>query len=112
VIGVVLSGAGADGALDLQAIKLGDGSTFAQYWGSARFPSMPINAIETRCVGFVLCPNEVAREVTPLTRRAARPAGVVPSVFVAADKAGPRQEDVLGRCFREAVRPTSLWHTL
>jgi CheB methylesterase len=102
VIGVVLSGAGSDGALDIEAIKLGGGSTFAQYWGSARFPSMPINAIETGCMGFVLRPNEIARKVTRLTRRAARPADGARSGFVAADKAGPRQEDVVGRRLCEA----------
>ncbi len=67
-IGVVLSGAGCDGALGLQAIKKGGGSTFAQYPGSARFPSMPINAIEAGGVGFVLRPNEIAHELTRLIR--------------------------------------------
>ena len=56
-IGVVLSGEGSDGALGIQALKQGGGATLAQYPGSARFPSMPISAIETGCVGFVLRPN-------------------------------------------------------
>jgi two-component system CheB/CheR fusion protein len=63
-IGVVLSGAGSDGALGVCAIKGTGGITFAQYPGSARFPSMPISAIETRCVGWVLRPNEIALELT------------------------------------------------
>ena len=63
-IGVVLSGEGSDGAFGVQAIKQRSGATFAQYPGSARFPSMPINAIETGCVRFVLRPNEIARELT------------------------------------------------
>jgi two-component system CheB/CheR fusion protein len=66
-IGVVLSGVGSDGALGIQAIKQAGGTTFAQYPGSARFPSMPISAIETGCVGFVLRPNEIAREVKLLS---------------------------------------------
>jgi two-component system CheB/CheR fusion protein len=66
-IGVVLSGQGSDGALGIQAIRQGGGATLAQYPGSARFPSMPINAIETGCVGFVLRPNEIAHELARLT---------------------------------------------
>ena len=66
-IGVVLSGEGSDGALGIQAIEKCGGATFAQYPGSARFPSMPINAIETGCVRFVLRPNEIARELTRLS---------------------------------------------
>ena len=66
-IGVVLSGEGCDGALGVQAIHQSGGTTFAQYPGSARFPSMPISAIETGCVDYVLRPNEIARELTRLT---------------------------------------------
>jgi two-component system, chemotaxis family, CheB/CheR fusion protein len=65
-IGVVLSGEGSDGALGIQAIRQGGGRTLAQHPGSARFPSMPINAIETGCVGYVLPPNEIARELAGL----------------------------------------------
>ena len=69
-IGVVLSGEGFDGASGTQAISHARGVTLAQYPGSARFPSMPINAIETGCVHFVLRPNEIAHELTRLTRHA------------------------------------------
>jgi two-component system CheB/CheR fusion protein len=62
-IGIVLSGGGSDGALGVRAINKTGGTTFAQYPGSARFPSMPIGAIETGCVGRVLRPNEIAREL-------------------------------------------------
>ncbi len=72
-IGVVLSGGGSDGALGIQAIKKAGGITFAQYPGSARFPSMPISAIETGCVGAVLRPNEIAHELTRLSRLHTRP---------------------------------------
>jgi len=75
-IGVVLSGAGTDGALGIRAIEQRGGTTFAQYPGSARYPSMPITAIETGCVGAVMRPNEIARELTGLGRRAACPASV------------------------------------
>jgi two-component system, chemotaxis family, CheB/CheR fusion protein len=69
-VGVVLSGAGSDGALGIQAIQRAGGAAFAQYPGSARFPSMPISAIETGCVHFVLRPNEIARELARLSRKA------------------------------------------
>ncbi len=68
-IGVVLSGAGSDGALGVRAIEAAGGTTFAQYPGSARFPSMPISAIETGCAGWVLRPNEIALELVRLSRR-------------------------------------------
>ena len=72
-IGVVLSGGGSDGALGIRAIKKAGGTTFAQYPGSARFPSMPISAIETGCVGSVLRPNEIAHVLTRLSRLNTRP---------------------------------------
>jgi len=75
-IGVVLSGGGSDGALGIRAIRQASGTTFAQYPGSARFPSMPINAIESGRVGFVLRPNEIARALSGLRRPAASPARV------------------------------------
>jgi two-component system, chemotaxis family, CheB/CheR fusion protein len=75
-IGVVLSGEGSDGALGIQALKQGGGATLAQYPGSARFPSMPISAIETGCVDIVLRPNEIARELARLSRHTAPTASV------------------------------------
>jgi two-component system, chemotaxis family, CheB/CheR fusion protein len=92
-IGVVLSGAGSDGSLGIRAIKQGGGTTFAQYPGSARFPSMPICAIETGCVSFVLRPNEIARGLTRLSRHAVPLAGVARSVIVIDDKAELRRGD-------------------
>ena len=86
-IGVVLSGGGCDGALGIQAIKQGGGTTFAQHPGSARFPDMPISAIESGCVDFVLRPNEIARELTRLSRDAALPAGVERHLLVIDDNA-------------------------
>lgn len=67
-IGVVLSGGGSDGALGIRAIKLAGGATLAQFPGSARFASMPISAIDTGCVKFVLRPNEIAHELNRLSR--------------------------------------------
>jgi two-component system CheB/CheR fusion protein len=69
-VGVVLSGEGSDGALGIRAIHRAGGVAFAQYPGSARFPSMPISAIETACVDFVLRPDQIANELARLSRRA------------------------------------------
>jgi len=59
-IGVILSGGGSDRALGIRAIRRAGGITFAQYPGSARFPNLPISAIDTGCIDFVLRPNEIA----------------------------------------------------
>ena len=95
-IGVVLSGPGSDGALGTRAIKQAAGSTLAQYPGSARFPSMPISAIDTGCVGFVLRPNDIARELTRLARRTAPPAGVARRVLVPRITQGTQQQSCEG----------------
>jgi two-component system CheB/CheR fusion protein len=92
-IGVVLSGGGSDGALGIQAIKKGGGSTFAQYPGSARFPSMPISAIETGCVDSVLRPNEIALELSRLIHRVAPPGGVARRVPLIDDNPYLRRRD-------------------
>src|SRR6476660_647201 len=52
-IGVVLSGAGTDGATGIQAIKAAGGVTFAQDQYTAKFGSMPQAAVATNCVDFV-----------------------------------------------------------
>lgn len=68
-IGVVLSGADADGSRGLREIKHAGGFTFAQQPESARFPIMPRHAIETGCVDLVLRPKEIAGELARLSRR-------------------------------------------
>jgi len=88
-IGVVLSGRGSDGALGIQAIRKAGGTTFAQYPGSARFPSMPISAIETGCVGSVLRPNEIADALARLSRLATDPEGVAPTMSALRELAVP-----------------------
>jgi two-component system, chemotaxis family, CheB/CheR fusion protein len=85
-LGVVLSGEGSDGAVGIQALKQVSGVTFAQYPGSARFPSMPISAIETGCVSFVLRPNEIAYELARLSGYAALAAGVARCALIIDDK--------------------------
>lgn len=65
-IAVILSGAGSDGALGLQAIKSAGGYTFAQDDRSARYDSMPRSALGTGCVDFVLSPRKIAQEIERL----------------------------------------------
>jgi two-component system CheB/CheR fusion protein len=70
-IAIVLSGGDADGAEGVQFVKQGGGITFAQEPRTARFPSMPLHAIETGCVDFVLPPREIALELVSLSRHPA-----------------------------------------
>jgi two-component system CheB/CheR fusion protein len=67
-LGVILSGGASEQALGIRAIRQAGGVTFAQYPGCARFPNTPIGAIDTGCVDFVLRPNEIAHELTRISR--------------------------------------------
>lgn len=62
-IGVVLSGSGSDGTAGLRAIKAAGGLAFAQDEESAKYPSMPRNAIQSGFVDAALSPFEIAREI-------------------------------------------------
>jgi two-component system, chemotaxis family, CheB/CheR fusion protein len=64
-IGVVLSGTGSDGMKGIEAIKTAGGITFAQD-GSAQQSGMPISAIGTGCVDFVMSPKSIALEIVKL----------------------------------------------
>ncbi|WP_303902962.1 chemotaxis protein CheB [Thiohalomonas denitrificans] len=66
-IGVILSGAGHDGAVGLQAIRNAGGLTFAQDAQSATQPGMPQNAASVGVDG-VLPPAEIATELARLAR--------------------------------------------
>ncbi len=67
-IGVILSGTASDGTLGVRAIKAEGGITFAQDEQSAKFPDMPLNAVSTGCVDFVLPPKRIAKELAALSR--------------------------------------------
>jgi two-component system CheB/CheR fusion protein len=66
-IGVVLSGADADGTLGLEAIKAAGGITFSQSEASAEFSSMPRMAIATGQVDFIQTPEEIAQTLAGLS---------------------------------------------
>ena len=67
-IGVILWGAGSDGALGLQAVKEAGGVTFAQEPTTAKFASMPQMAEAASCADFVLPPARIAAELARIAR--------------------------------------------
>ncbi|MEP7110071.1 MAG: chemotaxis protein CheB, partial [Ferruginibacter sp.] len=67
-IGVVLSGTGSDGTLGLKAIKDHGGITFAQHLDSAIYDGMPLNAIQSDIVDFILTPEEIPGKLLALGR--------------------------------------------
>jgi two-component system CheB/CheR fusion protein len=71
-VGVVLSGTASDGTLGLQAIKAAGGVTFAQDLQTAKFDSMPRNAIDAGVVDFVLPPDGIARHLAAIARDSQR----------------------------------------
>ncbi|HEX8113971.1 MAG TPA: CheR family methyltransferase [Kofleriaceae bacterium] len=67
-IGVILSGAGDDGTVGLQAIKEADGITFIQDPSTARRPDMPRSARHAGVADFVLAAEDIAGELIWLSR--------------------------------------------
>jgi two-component system CheB/CheR fusion protein len=66
-IGIILSGTASDGTLGLEAIKAEGGITFAQD-SSARYDSMPRNAIAAGCVDLELSPENIAKELARIAK--------------------------------------------
>lgn len=66
VIGVLLTGAGTDGAMGIKAIKEKGGTTIAQDPNTAEHSSMPATAIATGMVDFVLPLPEIAPAIITL----------------------------------------------
>jgi two-component system, chemotaxis family, CheB/CheR fusion protein len=60
-IGVILSGAGTDGALGIRAIKGAGGMTIAQDPRSAGYDGMPRSAIATQLIDVVTTPREIPK---------------------------------------------------
>ena len=67
-IGVVLSGTGTDGTLGLKAIKDNGGLTFAQELESATYDGMPLSAISSNMVDFILSPDKMPAKLLELGR--------------------------------------------
>ena len=65
-ISVVLSGAGSDGSMGVQAIKTLGGTVIAQDQTTSEFFGMPEAAIDTGCVDFVLPVSEISLKLIGL----------------------------------------------
>ena len=63
-VGLILSGMGSDGSLGLRAIKEKNGIVMVQDPESAKFDSMPRNAINSVPIDIVASPNELLRRLT------------------------------------------------
>jgi two-component system chemotaxis response regulator CheB len=68
-IGVVLTGTGSDGSMGVGAIKKMGGTVIAQDSGSAEFSGMPLAAIHTGNVDFVLPLDEIASALVTLVMK-------------------------------------------
>ena len=66
---VILSGHGSDGALGVEAIKGEGGITFAQDARSAKYDAMPLSAIDTGCVDYMLPPEGIAVRLGEIAAR-------------------------------------------
>ncbi len=62
-VGIIMSGAGADGTMGIRAIKSEGGLTMAQDLTSAKFDGMPGSAIASGMVDHVLPPEKMPRKL-------------------------------------------------
>ncbi len=62
-VGIVLSGMGSDGTIGLQAIKEKNGIAMVQEPSTAKFDSMPLNAIDTVNIDVVAPPGELPEQL-------------------------------------------------
>jgi two-component system, chemotaxis family, CheB/CheR fusion protein len=68
-IGLILSGMGADGSLGIRAIKEKNGIAMVQEPGTAKFDSMPRNAIDSVTVDIVASPSELPSRLREFLKR-------------------------------------------
>ena len=71
-IAVILSGFDGDGAEALKEIKAGGGIVIAQKFDTAKEPSMPISAVKTGYVDFILSPDNIAAQLQKIGEERAR----------------------------------------
>jgi two-component system CheB/CheR fusion protein len=65
---IILTGAGADGAVGVRAVKEAGGLILVQDPSEAEYPSMPRSAIATGVADFVLPVREIALQLEPLLK--------------------------------------------
>jgi chemotaxis response regulator CheB len=63
IIAVIVSGYDGDGAEGLCAIRDAGGVTIAQTLETAAHPDMPLSAMKTGCIDFILAPQDIARRI-------------------------------------------------
>ena len=81
IIAVIVSGYDGDGAAALCGIREVGGITIAQRPETAGQPDMPISAIETGYIDFILSPEEIAEKIREIAHRQkgiALPRGAIP----------------------------------
>jgi two-component system CheB/CheR fusion protein len=71
-IGIILSGYARDGTLGVRYIKDKGGTTFAQD-ASAEVDGMPVSALASNCVDFVLSPEKIAEALIQIAARTVQP---------------------------------------
>jgi chemotaxis response regulator CheB len=68
VIAVIVSGFDGDGAAALCDIRACGGITIAQKPDTASSPDMPVSAMATGCIDFVLGPEDIAAKIRDIMR--------------------------------------------
>jgi two-component system chemotaxis response regulator CheB len=68
IVAVILSGYDGDGSKALCGIKEAGGITIAQKAETASRPDMPLSAIASGCIDFVLAPEDIAKEIVRIAR--------------------------------------------
>jgi PAS domain S-box-containing protein len=102
-IGVILSGTAPDGTLGLEAIKAEGGLTFAQD-ESARFDSMPRNAVAAGCVDLALPPPAIAKELARIAKAKEILPGMQDATEVGAFQANLRRSEMRYRRLFETAQ--------
>ena len=98
-ISVILSGTASDGTEGSRAVKAAGGITFAQDADSAKYDSMPHNAVSSGSVDFVLPPAEIAKELT----RVAKHPYLTPAILEQPDLEPGDQMEALLQLLRDAT---------
>ncbi len=69
VIGIILSGADADGVIGMKDIKSSGGITFAQDKATSKFTEMPERSISEGIIDFICTPQAIAKKIIGISRR-------------------------------------------
>lgn len=67
-VGVILSGTGTDGSQGIRAIRAEGGIAIAQKPDEAKYDGMPLAAIQTKSIDYILSVSDIAQEVIHLLR--------------------------------------------